>query len=505
MSRDDEKIGEEYFDVVVVGSGMFGTSAAKHIKASNPSLRVLLLGPWNEDRCRSDFFSSHDDVSRLYRHQAGASDASVAESSPLRPADLDRLTSSQFWSAVSSSSVRRFDDIASSSSIHFHKPVGFLAVGSTKSPYMTGLLKSARSTTQSPHDQPAYVHTSLETFHDSFPYVLSSPSSESDPDKAADNPKSTIPTHEFAAVHLPTNAGFLNPNKLISAQRRIFTQLGGQTLDSVLCTSITQAGDAVIVAHRPVKDEPGAKHKTVRCGQALLAAGAFSQTVSVSSMLLESASDVEQQQQQQQHPALLPPPLGLFPKTQVIALFEVSELDATVTLKGMPTMVYAGPTKGLSAVSDDTGEEISLEEELDSAYVLPPIFYEDEQKWYLKIGHGKKLERDLPAEDLPSLSSWYSSRASTPSLVPSASSSSSDDDDPPALALTSLFRLLFPRLVPLSVRIVNAGLTADTRDGKPRIYMAEGGLDRVAFCTGGNGYGAKACDEIGRIAAELFR
>ncbi len=131
------------FDVVVIGSGMFGTSAAKHIKAQNPALNVLLLGPWNPALGRSDFFSSHDDISRLYRHQIGAPDISSVFEAPLSPSDLDQLPSSQFWSRVSSASIRRFDSIAAESSVPFHHPVGFLAVGHSSSPYMDALLRSA--------------------------------------------------------------------------------------------------------------------------------------------------------------------------------------------------------------------------------------------------------------------------------------------------------------------------------------------------------------------------
>ena len=88
------------YDIVVVGSGMFGTSAAKYMKTLNPSLRVLLLGPWNSNTNRSDFFSSHDDVSRLYRHQASAISifrGDDLDALLLTSTDLDALSESEFW------------------------------------------------------------------------------------------------------------------------------------------------------------------------------------------------------------------------------------------------------------------------------------------------------------------------------------------------------------------------------------------------------------------------
>jgi glycine/D-amino acid oxidase-like deaminating enzyme len=187
--------------------------------------------------------------------------------------------------------------------------------------------------------------------------------------------------------------------------------------------------------------------------------------------------------------------LSLHPKTQVIALFEVSVHDVEVTLKGMPTIIYAGLTKGQGADED----------ELDSAYVLPPIYYGPEKKGYVKIGHGKRLEEGLEATAGADLQSWYTARSETTVSTSYSPSIAPPSSDAPARALYHLFRRLFPTVSPLSVNFVNAGLTADTEDGKPCIRMGAGGLGRIGVCTGGNGYGAKACDEIGRLAAELFR
>jgi sarcosine oxidase/L-pipecolate oxidase len=474
------------FDVVVVGSGMFGTSAAKYIQGQNPALKVLLLGPWNAELGRSDFFSSHDDVSRLYRHQTGAADSGSAVDAPLSPADLDELSSSQFWSRVSSSSIQRFDNIAVESSVTFHYPVGFLAVGHSSSPYMDALLRSASSSSTS--DPVILYKDSYDAFHSSFPYILSPITSLSPAALLDSNPVPLIPSSSFAAVHLPANAGYLNPLALISAQRRLFVNYGGSTLDSSLCTAITQAADHVLVWHVPVLGTDTSL-PPLKCGRVLIAAGAFSQTLPVSKALLSGVAEAEAPKQSAAFGGL-----SLHPKTQVVALFEVSVQDVQVTMKGMPTIVYAGLTKG-------QGE---YEEELDSAYVLPPIYYAVEEKWYVKIGHGKRLEQGLDAKDSTELQSWYKARQAMTEFKCNSRSVAPMVSDAPARALTHLFHRLFPTVSPLSIRFLNAGLTADTDDGKPSIRMGAGGLDRVGVCAGGNGYGAKACDEIGRLAAELF-
>jgi sarcosine oxidase/L-pipecolate oxidase len=451
------------YDIVVVGSGMFGSSAAKYLKQQNPSLNILLAGPWNSQTNRSDFFSSHDDVSRLYRHQAGANSNLGEEKSHLLTSfDFEGLSESDFWSSVSSLSIQRFPEIASKSCVPFYTPVGFLAVGHSSSPYMKGLIASACPPL-------TIVHSSFESFHDSFPYILSS---------------TAFPSPSFAAVHVPFNAGYLNPNKLIEAQRQIFISMGGSTADSVLCSSIVQASDHVLVNLRALSPV-GPLLSPVKCRRALLSAGAFSATVPVFSESLGpsmSNSSI------------------LLPKTQVCALFEIEEVDVKQTLKNMPTMIFAGPTKGLKGKGEDGGN-ISLETELDSAYIVPPIYYESEMKWYLKIGHGKKLEYDIDSKDLTALSSWYCERLGSSSF---AFGSSPPPLDTPALALCAIFRHIFPSISPRSVKIINAGVTADTPHGKPVCCMAKGDLDRIGFVMGGNGYGAKACDEIGRIASEMI-
>ena len=43
------------FDIIVVGAGMFGSSAAKYLSKMSPSARVALIGPTEpEDRADTD-------------------------------------------------------------------------------------------------------------------------------------------------------------------------------------------------------------------------------------------------------------------------------------------------------------------------------------------------------------------------------------------------------------------------------------------------------------------
>jgi glycine/D-amino acid oxidase-like deaminating enzyme len=53
------------YDVVVVGAGMFGSSAAKHIRQLQPSLRVAVVGP--DDNCGPLARGQHFDEARICR------------------------------------------------------------------------------------------------------------------------------------------------------------------------------------------------------------------------------------------------------------------------------------------------------------------------------------------------------------------------------------------------------------------------------------------------------
>ena len=48
-------MAESVFDVVVVGAGLFGSAAAKHLNLLRPDLRLGLIGPGEpEDRADTD-------------------------------------------------------------------------------------------------------------------------------------------------------------------------------------------------------------------------------------------------------------------------------------------------------------------------------------------------------------------------------------------------------------------------------------------------------------------
>ena len=93
------------YDVAVVGRGMIGAAAGRHLAEAGH--RVALIGPGEPaDRRTSEGpFCSHPDEGRITRIAART----------------------QTWSDVAAPSIARYPDIAARSGIEFHTPCGFIA------------------------------------------------------------------------------------------------------------------------------------------------------------------------------------------------------------------------------------------------------------------------------------------------------------------------------------------------------------------------------------------
>ncbi|XP_078572853.1 N-methyl-L-tryptophan oxidase-like [Branchiostoma floridae x Branchiostoma japonicum] len=162
---------------------------------------------------------------------------------------------------------------------------------------------------------------------------------------------------------------------------------------------------------------------------------------------------------------LLPPTLrpDVMLTGQTVALVEISESDAD-RLQRMPSMIYRHPT--------DVGRWF---------YILPPIRYPD-GKFYLKIGHGSRWEALLHTEE--EVRDWYRS-GGNPEAVRD---------------MTAELLALLPGVKPVSVH-GDACVTVKTPTEQLYVDMVTPSL---GVALGGNGYAAKSCDEIGRMAAKMI-
>ncbi|XP_037789811.1 monomeric sarcosine oxidase-like [Penaeus monodon] len=235
------------------------------------------------------------------------------------------------------------------------------------------------------------------------------------------------------------NAGFINPRQLVKAHQMAARQNRAQVVQKIVSTIqfATHSGHRWVI-----ETECGDK---LRCANVLVAAGGFA---GLKPLFRHVA------------PGLVP---DLELRTQTVSFLRISEEEAQ-RLKTMPTIVTR-----------------CAFENLDGAYVLPPIKYPDGH-WYVKLGHGRVYEEKM--RTLSEVSEWYAQQTGIPECVD---------------CLTRYMKYMLPDLKMEEVS-GDGCLTSHTPNNEPYIDLIAPGF---GVALGGNGYAAKASDEIGRLAARL--
>lgn len=210
------------FDFIIVGKGMMGTAAARHLSRSGA--RIALIGPDEpEDWSSHDgVFSSHYDNGRI-----------------TRTIDADPV-----WALLARRSIERYGEIANVSGVDFHCEAGCLIAAPLPGGddgYLDNVI-SARD--RLGVDAPFVAEHDLA---DQFPWFRFPPG--------------------YGGVFEPRNAGHINPRALVRAQVALAKKAGVTIIRSEV-VSIEEAGGAVAV--RTVE---GAAFTG---GRVLIAAGGFS-------------------------------------------------------------------------------------------------------------------------------------------------------------------------------------------------------------------------------------
>ena len=106
------------FDYLVIGKGLIGSAAARHLSAYSP--HVLLIGPDEPANyaAHGGVFSSHYDEGRITR----------------------RLARDEVWAHLADRAIRQYALLEEASGLRFHQPVGCLTVAHTpqESRYLRG-------------------------------------------------------------------------------------------------------------------------------------------------------------------------------------------------------------------------------------------------------------------------------------------------------------------------------------------------------------------------------
>ncbi len=221
IQNPKSKIQNPPFEVLVIGGGLIGSAALRHL--SEAGVRAGLMGPGEpEDWARHDgVFASHYDEGRI-----------------TRSLDKDAV-----WGRLAQRSIARYRSIEAASGIRFYEPRGFLHLGpSPPSP----AVRLARAEVVGKQLGVRFERLDDAVLRRRFPYLHIPPGT--------------------AGLYQPDDAGCINPRALAQAQQAAARALGAVVIhDTALSTH--RAGDLIEVRTR--------SGDAYRCRKLLVATGAF--------------------------------------------------------------------------------------------------------------------------------------------------------------------------------------------------------------------------------------
>ncbi|MGC4391151.1 FAD-dependent oxidoreductase [Agrobacterium sp. M50-1] len=211
-----------HFKYIVVGRGMMGAAAARHLAETVDGVALIGPGEPADIKSHQGVFASHYDEARITRTIDGDAD----------------------WALLANRSIARYADITARSGVEFYAPVGCLMVGPQRggdNSFVDDVRKAAAR---------LGVSTELldgQSLENRFPYFTFEPGCE--------------------GVFERNNAGYVNPRALVKAQT-ILAEMAGVTLIDDIVVSTREEGGRV-----SVQTASGAVYTADRV---LVAAGGFS-------------------------------------------------------------------------------------------------------------------------------------------------------------------------------------------------------------------------------------
>lgn len=213
-----------HFNYIVVGRGMMGAAAARHLAETVDGVALIGPGEPADIKSHQGVFASHYDEARITRTIDGDAD----------------------WALLANRSIARYADIAAKSGVEFYAPVGCLMVGPQRggdNPFIYDVCKAASR---------LGVSTELldgANLKSRFPYFSFEPGCE--------------------GVFERDNAGYVNPRALVKAQAVLAEKAGVTLIDDIVVSTREEDGRA------SVRTASGAVYTADRV---LVAAGGFSIT-----------------------------------------------------------------------------------------------------------------------------------------------------------------------------------------------------------------------------------
>jgi sarcosine oxidase len=209
----------QMYDVLVVGRGLLGSAAARHLALEN--LKVALVGPTEEQNLKSGkVFASHYDDTRVHRI----------------------IAHNELWTRLNLDSAKSWISLQESTGASFYEPNGCLYINNFHDEYLQKASSLAKE------------------------FGLHFTKIENAEDLRKVSPELNF-QGEIYGIFEPNLAGLINPRKLVSAQLDSFSQLGGVEINDVV-TEVVKAN-----GFWAIKTSSGVEYSSKKV---LIAAGAFS-------------------------------------------------------------------------------------------------------------------------------------------------------------------------------------------------------------------------------------
>jgi len=190
------------YDIAVIGKGLIGAGAIRHLTLAHPNLKLCIIGPDEPEnrKTHSGVFASHYDQGRITR---------VIDPSPI-------------WGQLARESIKQYPLIESASGVQFHHKVGCLRATDNLDRETT-----INATTEK--FDPPYTRLTGEGCLDKYPFLRFS--------------------DEFTAWDETGDAGYINPRSLVKAQVKVAQDNGADIIRRVV-QSISQDGGTITIETR---------------------------------------------------------------------------------------------------------------------------------------------------------------------------------------------------------------------------------------------------------------
>ena len=210
-------------DIAVIGKGLIGSAALRHLSQEFPDLNVCAIGPDEpaERKTHQGVFASHYDQGRITR---------VLDPSPL-------------WGKLARQSIERYRAIERASGIIFHHRAGCLRA--TDLPATVDAIDACARLYAPPHQR-----LDAQGCRALYPFLAFSDC--------------------FSAWDEKGEAGYINPRSLIQAQLKIAADHGAGIIREIV-SSLELRGDSVEISTR--------EGSRLRARKVLIAAGGYSNTL----------------------------------------------------------------------------------------------------------------------------------------------------------------------------------------------------------------------------------